>query len=215
MESNFRFEIQGDWDFGDLDALTSSFKLTYAYFYWLQQPIESIPSHLTTRITRYFWSGDYIGDKFAEDLYWHIPEHQRIRLKAIHYNSPGWIEIAACVPVLVALAFCVRAWIGTADKAVDLFAKIDKYFIDRKLRKIERKISLSEIGGDAIDEARVLCFELGKLLGFEKKNVELMIDLTGNPISTLRLMVTLGKEARRVADLQSKGKLKLPSPPAT
>ena len=183
------------------------------YFYWLQKPPESVPPDLSSRFSRYFWSGEYIGDKFVEDLYWHIPEVDRIRLKSLHYNSPGWIEIAASVPVLAALAYCVRAWIATGDKAFDLFAKIDKYFIDRKLRRIGKTISLTEIGGDAVDEARALCFELGKLLGLEKKNVESMITLTGNPISTLRLMVTLGREARRVATLQSKGKLTLPPPP--
>ncbi len=29
---NFRFEIQGEWDFGDLGALTESFQLSYALY---------------------------------------------------------------------------------------------------------------------------------------------------------------------------------------
>jgi len=69
------------------------------------------------------------------------------------------------------------------------------------------------MAGSDIDEARALCFEYGKELGFTKARIEKMIDLTGNPISTLRLLTNLAVEARRMVKLENAGKLKLPKAP--
>lgn len=210
MAGSIRFEMGGEWDIDDLGSLSGSLRLTYAYFYWLYQAPDSIEPRVRSMFARYFWSGEYIGDRFSQDLYYHIPTEHRLRLGSIHYSSPGWLELVGSLPVLVGLAFCARAWIGTADKALDLFTKIDKFFEERKLRKIAKSFNLTQISPQAIDEAHGLCFDFGAFLGFDNRQIESMIELTGNPISTLRLLVSLSKESRRMAELETRGKLKLP-----
>ena len=52
--ASLRFEMDGEWDLDDLARLSTSMKLTYAYFYWISVPIEHVPSRVRNQITRYF-----------------------------------------------------------------------------------------------------------------------------------------------------------------
>lgn len=200
--SSLRFEMDGEWDLDDLAKLSTSLKLTYAYFYWISVPPDHVPSHVKNQITRYFWSGDYVGEKFNEMLYESIPRQDRLRLQSIEYHSPGWIIVAGTLGALEFAGRVVKVWAESMGNVLDLLTKIEKFFEERKLRKIGNRVSLDYIEGVTLDEARMLCFALGALIGFSDDKVEHLIGLAGNPISVLRLFMALTREARRTADLQ-------------
>ena len=136
----------------------------------------------------------------------------RLQLYSIHYASPGWLDVVGFIGAISMMAGCASKWIKAADEGFALFKKVRKYFDDRKLNPPPPKFDLDNMPGSDIDEARALCFEYGKELGFSKKRIEKMIELTGNPISTLRLLTNLAVEARRMVKLENAGKLKLPKP---
>jgi hypothetical protein len=140
-------------------------------------------------MSRYFWTGDYVGDRFAQTLYDHIPEKRRLKLASIHFASPGWMELAGYVPVLVALAWVTKLWIKNFDQTFDLFKKVDEYFSKRKLRDLRDKGSIKEIDGKFVDEARELCFRYGSFLGLDDKKIDDVIKLVGNPIAALRVQM--------------------------
>jgi exosome complex RNA-binding protein Rrp42 (RNase PH superfamily) len=48
-------------------------------------------------------------------------------------------------------------------------------------------------------------------LGLTQKQMDHMIDLTGNPISALKLAVMLAAETRKLVALEEHGKIKLPA----
>lgn len=130
---------------------------------------------------------------------------------SIRYASPGFIELAGLFGVILLLARCCKAWLEVAEKAGDLYSKVTKFFEERKLKRIPRTLDLSTISSKDVDDAKSLCFEYGAFLGFTPAHIEYLIDLTGNPISALRLLVALSSEARRMISLQQQGKLKFPT----
>lgn len=203
--------MNGEWDIDDLDSLTSSFRLTYAYFYWISRDPYLIDPTVKHGIQRNFWSGEFNRDRYADNLYHRIPPADRLRLASIHFASPGWIEILGDRSVMMLLGAAVTSWIVAADKAFELFRKIEDYFEQRKLKKIPHNLSLDEIDGAAIDEARSMCFEYGTSLGFSEDKIEGIIEIAGNPIAALRVLVAISTETRRVDQLQQAGKLSLPS----
>jgi hypothetical protein len=85
-----------------------------------------------------------------------------------------------------------------------------RYFSERKLRDLRDKGSIKAIDGAFVDEARVLCFEYGQHLGLEVKQIENVIEIMGNPIAALRLLVTMSREARKLHELERHGKISLP-----
>ena len=208
--ASLRFEMYGEWDLGDLDTLAATLKLTYAYFYWSGVSPTSMPPRIRSLLSRYFWTGDYIGDRFAEQIYWEIPLVDRVQLKSIEYHSPGWIEIAGVAGALGACAAAVTAWIDAADRTLGFIERVENFFRDRKLQSIPKKFSLSDLDGRTLDEARKACFEAGEFLGMERTHVENIIDITGNPISALRMLMVMAGSAKKTGRLSSNGKLKLP-----
>jgi hypothetical protein len=210
-QARFKVNMDGEWDLDDLRTLTTSIRLAYAYFYWaLQEPLY-VDQTVRGGLSRYFWTGEYVGDRFAQTLYDHIPEKKRLKLVSIHYASPGWMELAGFVPVIMGLGWVTRIWIKNFDQAFDLFKKVDNYFSERKLRDLRKTGSIKDIDGDFIDEARTLCFEYGRYLGLKDKEIENVITLVGNPIAALRLLVAMSSEARRLHELEAHGKISLPA----
>lgn len=206
----FRIELGGDWDITDLENLVESIRISYSYFYWISVPPDHIEAATRTLIIRHFWSQKWQLSKTAEELYRRMPTEYRMKLVSIHYASPGWIELAGYIGAISLMAGCASRWVKALGEGFDLFTKIQKYFDDRKLSPPPDRLDLDNFSPKDIEEARHLCFELGGKLDLTKERVESMIELTGNPISTLRLMVNLSNEARRIVRLEEAGKLKLP-----
>lgn len=208
---SLRLEMGGEWDIDDLESISASLRLSYGYFYWVTQDPEKMESAVRTRFERYFWSGERVGPEFAVELYGRIPAEERLRLVSIHYSSPGWLVVAGVAVATRLLAACVSAWAKAGQDVVDLFERIDRFFEERKLRKIPRRVDVgATIQAKDLDDARKLCDELAPKLGFSQRDVDKLIDLTGNPISSLRLMVALSNESRRMLEMEEHGKLKLP-----
>jgi hypothetical protein len=209
----FRLELGGKWEIDELEELIEALRTSYAYYYWVTLDPASVDATTKHLIVRHFWSQRWQLEQTASELSRRIPEQSRLRLASMHYSSPGWIELAGYVGAISAMALCAGKWIKVVDEGFTLYKKIKQYFDDRKLNPPPQKFNLDNMPPSDLDEARRLCFEYGKELGFPRKKIEDMIELTGNPISTLRLMTNLAVEARRLVKLQSAGKLQLPAPP--
>lgn len=209
-KGTLRLAMDGEWDLDDLRTLTASIRMGYSYFYWVFQEPTYVDSAVKSGIARYFWSGEHVPDRFAQTLYDHIPEKQRLKLVSIQFASPGWIELAASAPILIAFGWVAKIWIKNFDEAFELFKKVDGYFATRKLRDLRSKGSLKDIDGAFVDEARDLCFSYGGYLGLTEDQIEGVITLAGNPIAALRLLVAISSEARKLHDLEKQGKIKLP-----
>jgi hypothetical protein len=163
-QAHFLVNMDGEWDLDDLRSLTSAIRLSYAYFYWINEDPKSVDSAVRSGIARYFWTGEFIGDRFAETLYGHIPEARRLKIASIRYESPGWMDLLGYLPTVTALGLVVKLWISNFDKTFELFQKVDRYFRDRKLRDLRDKGSIKDIDGQFVEEARVLAFEYGHAL---------------------------------------------------
>lgn len=209
---HFRLELGGKWEIDDLEELVESLRTSYAYFYWVMLDPSSVDEATRTLIVRHFWSQRWQLEQTASELYRRIPNASRLQLFSMHYASPGWIELTGYVTAMAAMAMAASKWVKVVDESFTLYKKIRKYFDDRKLNPPPPKFDLDAMPAEDIDEARHLCFEYGAAMGFSRKRVSDMIDLTGNPISTLRLMTNLAVEAKRLVKLENAGKLRLPKP---
>lgn len=214
-QRHFRLELGGRWEIDDLEELVESLRTSYAYFYWTMLDPDNVDEATKTLIVRHFWSQRWQLEQTASELYRRIPQASRLQLVSIHYASPGWIELAGYVAAISGMALCASRWIKVVDESFQLYKRVREYFDKHKLNPPPQKFNLDDMPGKDLDDARELCFAYGAELGFSKKKIEDMIHLTGNPISTLRLMTNLAVEARRLIKLQNAGKLQLPKHPPT
>ena len=209
-----RIEVDGEWDISDLRDLAESLSDTYGLFYPVISTDEETTPRLHNQIRRQFWSGDTDSRYIGRHLYNSIPKKESLRLKSFHYSSPGAFEIMGVVACLLMMSRVARSWILTASGFIDCWEKVERFFNRRKnLKRPKRKLALDDEMAFNSDEARVLVFEIGPKLGFDALSCERLIAIVGNPISTLKFLVAIGREGRKLADLQSNGLLELPAPP--
>jgi len=208
----FTIGMDGQWDIDDLTQFGESFRETYAYFYFVHPDTKKDRDRIRLLFTRYFWSGEYKGSAFAKYLYYNIPDESRLQIASIRYASPGAMELMGYVAALLMIAKCTSMWAKAGTDVLELLERIGEFFKKKKLDRPMRNFNLDDIRGMDIDTARGLLGEMGKYLGFSQKQVEHLVDLTGNPISALRLMVALANESKKVSEMIEHGKLKLPDP---
>lgn len=203
--------VDGAWDIEDLRALAESLSETYGLFYPLVAQDDDVRKQMQDLVRKQFWSGEIDSSNFGRWLYRAIPVEESLKLKSFSYHSPGTMELSGVLVVLLLLSRVARSWIATGSAFIDLWAKVDKFFERRKsLRKPKKKFEVSEDLAQGSDEARTLVFEAGQILGFDGDSCEVLISATGNPISALKYLVAAAREARKLADLQRDGLIKLP-----
>jgi len=208
-----RISIDGDWDISDLGALSDSLAETYGLFYPLVAPDEVLRERLHDSLRKTFWSGDTDMRFVGSRLYRSIPGEESLKLKSFHYSSPGHLEIMGVLAVLYLMGRVAKMWTLVGDHIFELWVKVDKYFSDRRhLRRPRKSFELDKNMSLDSDEARALVFEIGGRLGFSDESCDALIGVIGNPISALKFLVVVGREGRKLANLQAEGKLTLPTP---
>lgn len=206
-----RIAVDGTWDIDDLRQLSEALSEIYGLFYPLVATDDDVATRLHDLLRQQFWTGDIDTRHFGAVLYRNIPQDERLKLKSFHYASPGAFELTGVMAVLMMLSVVVRSWIKTGDAFLSLWERVDKFFEKRKsLKKPPKKTALDDEMADSSDEARELVFELGPKLGFDALSCERLIDIVGNPISTLKFLVMAGKEGHRLSTLQKNGLINLP-----
>lgn len=201
--------VDGRWTLDDLDEFAESFRISYSYFYIVAEEPTRDDDRMRFIVQRYFWSGSYQGEQFANRIYAVVRGENEPFVKRFEYASPGLVEIGGSILVLGLLARVVRAWINAGDAAFKLYQNIDKYFENRKLTKIPKNFSLDRLTSADLDAARALSFELGQMLNLGQEQVERVINLAGNPISALKLLVQIVRECERLGRLDKAGKAKM------
>ena len=210
----FTIPVDGDWDIDDLRALSEALSETYGMFYPLVVTDEQAAERVHGLIQKKFWSGEVETRHLGKYLYDQIPNDDALKLKSFSYASPGTVTLLGILTVLWAAARCSRAWIAAGSELLELWKKADAFFAKRKsLKKAARKTELDDEMKLNVDEARTLAFEIGRQIGFNEGAVERIIEISGNPITALKYMIAIANEARKIAELEKHGLLKMPEPP--
>jgi len=206
---NYTVLADGAWDIDDLSTFSEAFKETYAYFYWIH-PSTLVDDSTRSRFQRYFWSADFVGRQFAQDLYFRIPVSDRLNLKQIRIASPGIIEFAGGAGALALIAHSARAFVKLGSEFFDLLEKVRKFFRENRLERPPKRIDGDTIKSAHIEAATILASKLGASLGLSEFEIEHLINMTGSPISALKLLVSLATEAGKLSTLEQHGKIQLP-----
>jgi hypothetical protein len=213
----YRIELDRRWSLEDLYTYPRTYSQVYAFLYsllaqgeerdedgeaawemeheWLDDPYLANP-----------WIGGYDAVNFYRQLERRVPKVDRPQVLGLHYGSPGWIDLGLVVAVAVAIRSSVGAFVRAARELHDLYDAIYKGMRERKLMDISVKRQELSLEREKLEFIEDSTARLARLLGVGAP--EKLHRRTGNPLASLRILLSYYRRVRTLARYSEKGKAK-------
>jgi hypothetical protein len=207
-KEKYRISIDGNWDLRDLYQFPHTYTQVYAVLYVFEEDLTTAQEMRRNHVfSRYPWRGGYSAVNFYNGLYYTMPLQDRPQIVSMQYASPGWIDIGAYVTIAMGIQQMLIAFSKAGRHLNDTYNKIQDGVRKRKLNDIKLRKKEFELEGERLKFIKTSAEEMAKLLGFKK--LEEMHKITGNPLITLKMMLSLYRRLRILDEFEEKGKTKI------
>lgn len=210
QRSSYKIEIEGTWSLRNFYDLPHIFEQVYAFNYAFVIANEvSDPGKFMEIFSTYPWRGGYSTVNFYNSLNAQVPRSLRANVRSIHYASPGWIDLGVALPAAAAIGIAIHIFVKSAGELNSLYKDIYVGMHERKLMRIDLKRKEMELTRDQMKFAAEMSQVLGNSLGFD--HVAELNERTGNPIATLKIILSYFRRIRKLAAYVTSGKAEFPN----
>lgn len=207
-QSNYKITIDGKWTLEDLYVFPRTYEQVYYLMYSLLPQEDEVALERIQRAYSVFpWQGGYSAVNFYNDLKYVLPKNQRPSIVSIYYSSPGWIELAILTGVAISVERLVKTIANTINHANTVYHNIYTGLQKRRLLRIETKRKELQLEKEEMEYVEESLHQMARLLGFQ--NPAEINERTGNPYITLKILLSLYRRIRTLAEYQRNGKTKL------
>jgi hypothetical protein len=204
----YTIRLGGEWLLEDLYQFPRTFEQVYFAVYSLDPTLEEIEADKITRIYRAFpWQGGYSAVNFYNDLKYLTPKRQRPKVISIEYSSPGSMELALFVLIALQVENIVKSACKSMTHINKLYGDIVKGMQQRELMRLKIQIQQVKLKKEEAEFIEKSAKAMSRALGFS--NVAELNKRTGHPYITLKILLSLFRRVRVLAEYQNKGKATL------
>ncbi len=197
------------WDLEDLHLFPHAFGQTYSFIYCFDTHLEPRKAErIDVALQDYPWRGGYSYVNIYAVLQNQVPPADRPKIKAIHYASPGWMDLLLNPEVALRIAKTVGIILGSLVATVETFKRIDKLRLEIIRERRAKNVELTKLGADQIKALNRLCDEAAKILGFG--SLDRLNKRTKDPAITLNLLMAHWRRLKQIVTYVQKGKVHLP-----
>lgn len=203
---NYRIPIDGDWSLEDLYIFPRTYEQCYFMYLALMTDVLDQDDERVNRAYEAFpWQGGYSAVGFYNQLKWSVPEHKRPQIVRIEYASPGLIELS----IVVGVAFSIERLVISLSKGArhvnETYHQIYKDLQERKLLRIKTDLEIRQLSNAEQDVVHKHAETMGDAL---EVDLEELNKKTGSPFKSLKILLSLYRRLRKLAEFQKKGKTK-------
>lgn len=208
LEDNYKIPIDEKWSLEDLYVFSRTYEQVYFLMYsLLPHQDEYIQEKIGYAYSAYPWKGGYSAVNFYNKLKFTTPREKRPQILSMKYSSPGYIELILIVEVAVLVAGIVKA-IATCIKDMNsTYNEIYKGMSERKLMRIKIEQAALELEHTNIKYIQKSTDTMVSLLGLE--DIEQIHKKSGSNLKTLKILLSLYRRVKILAEFQRSGKTKL------
>lgn len=203
--SDYRIHIDRRWSLEDLYRFPRAYEQVYFAFEALRPARDRDTEDRIERAFRaYPWRGGYSAVSFFNELRWATPKRQQPSITSIQYASPGWLEILLNLPIAFHIGGVVTSVAGSLGICNKVYHQIHSDLQKRKLLRIEverKKISLSREELRLIKEGSAAMADILRL-----EAIETLDDRTKDPLVSLKILLSVYRRVRLLAEYQRRGK---------
>ena len=209
VPSKTRLSLDGEWSLLDLSSFGRQYVQVYSFSYAIEhgvpKDLEDDPfGFKRVRAFEVFpWAGGWSAVGFYESLRVSVPMEHRPRIVAIQYESPGYIDLGVCLSCALAISALVRHVCTSIRQADQTYHQIYTHARERKL--LRRRANL-ELNREELKFAEDAAKRLGTAMGF--KGMDDLQRLAENPIVQMKILLSLFRRVRGLAEFQDSDKIK-------
>lgn len=206
----YKITLGGVWSLRDFYELPHVFSQVYSFncaFLLVGRPRN--PEILMQVFSSFPWRGGYSAVNFYNSLGHMVPSDLRAKVKSIQYASPGWIELGLLVPAAATIGAVVDRFVKSAGGLNNLYTEIHAGMRARELMRINAKRREMELAREELNFVIESSNQLAKAMGFE--DLAALNKRTGNPLASLKILLSYFRRIRKLADYAIKGKASFPT----
>lgn len=206
-DAPYKIHIDGQWELEDLYTFPRAYEQVYfLVFSLMEHHTPRIHDRISQAFIQYPWRGGYSAVNFYNKLKHSFRKAERPRVLSLKYASPGWIELAVVLLVAEKVGKIIKS-IGTSlTEANRVYHEIYVGLQKRKLLRIEVEVRRLELEKSHAAFLEDNTKKMATLLGFE--NINELNKKTGSPLTTLKILLSLYRRIRTLAEYQKSGKTK-------
>lgn len=205
----YAIDIDRRWSLEDLYKFPRAYEQVYFAFEALLPTDELETEGRIARAFRAFpWRGGYSAVNFYNQLKYATPRQERPSVTRIQYASPGVIELYLLLPLAVQIAGAVTAVAGSILACNKVYNTIYTDLRKRKLISLDVELKKNELTRDDIKLLLESSEQLAKMLSIG--SADTIHQRTGDPLISLKILLSVYRRVRLLADYKIKGKADLP-----
>ncbi|WP_417686594.1 hypothetical protein [Roseibium sp.] len=206
---NYRVKMDSRWELEDLYKFPRAFEQAYfAYYSLLFFDDDFTNERLAYAYSSYPWRGGYSAVNFYNQLKYSMPKPQRPTITSISYASPGWIDLNLIQEVAINVGIVVGSVCGSIRLINGTYNSIYKGMQDRKLTQLKIEKEEFSLAKENFAFLRKANIEMGGILNFT--DIDALNTRTGNELRTLKILLSIYRRIRTLAQFRQDGKARLP-----
>ncbi len=205
---HYLIEIDGRWSLEDLYIFPRTFEQVYfAYqsFAIYGSDSEEFPDGMSSAYEAFPWAGGYSAVNFYDRLKFGTPRQYRPRVVSMSYGSPGWFELELVVEIAKNVGYIVTAIAGGLVSANFAYNQIIKGMQSRELMRIKSEKEMLGLEGEKLKFIERSASSMARLIN--SPDVKRIHAQTGSPYKSLKILLSLYRRLRTLAELETRGKL--------
>jgi hypothetical protein len=202
----YTIHLDGIWVIDDLYVFPRALEQVYFLLLSLRSGHGEVDAERIAHAYAAFpWQGGYSAVSFYNQLKFLVPKRQRLRVISIRYESPGWIEIAVIAIVARNLEKIVKSVAGSIRHSNRVYHDIMVGLEKRKLLRL--KVRRAELALRR-DEEKYIHQSLKEMAAILRMPyVRRLDELTGDPYKSLKILLSVYRRVRTMANYQNQGKV--------
>jgi hypothetical protein len=208
-QGTYPIHMDGRWTLEDLYKFPRTYEQAYFALDALTPSESQVDFDRVERAFRAFpWQGGYSAVNFYNQLKYATPIGARPEVLSIQYASPGAITLSLILEKAELLAAIVGAVAGSITVCNTLYNKIMNDLQHRKLLRIKVERENIALRREELDLIREYNREMAAILQIGTPDA--LDARTGRPLVSLKILLSVFRRVRTLADYKNKGKALLP-----
>ncbi len=203
---SYKLTLDGKWTLVDFYGFPRAYLQVYSFLYTFGISDFGVDEErLEWASVAFPWRGGYSAVNFYDNLRRLIPPAHQPQVKAIQYGSPGFMELSLAVAIAIGVRRLVNEVARSLETANHAYNEIYKGLQERELLRLKVEKARLEVEREHLKFVKKANRTMAQVLGI--KNVARITQLTGSRLITLKIMLSLYRRIRDLADYKKKGKV--------